>query len=96
MATPSDPPLLAKVEDDDLLDAWAEFLGGDWTLEPPTEPGIYPIAARDGGLAGHRRFVTRDGELVDTLTAHGEPGWRGFFWSTRLPPPPKPTPNMEE
>lgn len=89
----SDPPLLGDLEDD-ALDAWAVFLGdGEWTLRRPEDPGLYWVATREGDPIGLRELRMREGELVDTLQVHGEPGWQGYWWSVALPVPPKEVPN---
>lgn len=91
MSTPSDPPLLEHVEDP-FLDLWAEFHAAHWTLDKPTRPGIYMIASLEGDYVGLREYVLRDGQLIDTLARHGEPGWLGLFYACPLPPPPKEVP----
>lgn len=91
--SPSDPPLLDSVEDP-YLDPWADYLGdGRWTISPPSSPGIYPIASREGHHVGYREFRMKDGALYDTKLAHAEPGWQGYFWSHPLPSPPREVPN---
>jgi len=88
-----DSPLLDSLEGD-LLVLYAAYIGdGHWTLTRPTLPGIYGIASLEGDHVGYREFKMRDGECVDTLQAHGEPGWCGYFYSHPLPPPPREIPN---
>lgn len=88
----SDEPLLKDLEGD-LLDLYAEYLGGHFTRSRPTEPGIYGIATLEGDFVGYRALKMVEGELIDTLQVHGEPGWEGWWWSHPLPPPPKGVPN---
>ena len=83
-----DKPLLESVEDA-FLDAIAEWVGGRWQLERPIDPGIYAVATREGDHVGYRELKMRDGALVDTLQAVGQPGWCGQWWSVRLPHPAK-------
>lgn len=89
--TPSDPPLLANVEDE-LLDMWAEYHDGEWTLERPKYPGVYQIATLEGDYVGLRELRLIDGKIVDRLVAVNDPGWCGFWYSMPLPPPPKEVP----
>jgi hypothetical protein len=91
--TPSDPPLLGPIEDDELLEEWAEYLGGKWVLQRPEYPGIYGIMTLEGDFVGYRSLVQQAGKLVDTLAGSCEPGWQGWWWSRRLPRPPKEVPN---
>ncbi len=88
----SDPPLLDGVEDP-FLDPLAEWIGGQWVTKRPTLPGIYWIATREGHAVGLRQLNMVEGEIVDPLQTHNEPGWQGFWWSQPLPQPPKEVPN---
>lgn len=85
----SDPPLLADIEDEDRLDAWADYLGGNWDRGQPQLPGIYPVATLEGHFVGYREWKEREGRIIDPYQAVNEPGWQGYRWSVALPPPPK-------
>ncbi len=87
-----DTPLLEGLEGV-LLDQWGDYIGGQWTLQRPTRPGIYNVATREGHPVGLRRLDLIDGELVDKLQGHSDPGWCGYWWSHPLPDPPKEVPN---
>lgn len=72
----------------DHLAAWANFARGHWTLETPTQEGMYFAKSRDG-----RRYVREirrsKGRTVDVSGGLVRPGevttWLGYWWSERIP-----------
>ena len=87
-STCTDQPLLDDLEGE-LLEAWAEYLGGCWTRERPEVPGTYPVATLEGHHTGYRELSLRGGQIL------GAGVWRGWWWSVRLPSPPKEAPHDE-
>jgi len=92
----------ARAEDDEANcdpyepDPWDRFLAGNWTMEPPTKAGVYPIADRDGNQAIMPFVVAKlpDGELHYSMLGRssmcGSDIWQGWFWSQPIPNLPNP------
>lgn len=63
------------------IEGWKRFLSGNWTLQQPTEPGAYVIAARhaDGVAGTNHVFRYKDG------TTEAVRPWNGWWWSEPIP-----------
>ena len=90
-----DRPLLDGIEDEDMLDAWAEFLCGSWECGDPDLPGWYPVATREGDVVDPREWVSVGETTRERGRGHAEPGWQGYRWSLPIPRPPKTPPRGE-
>ncbi len=75
--------------DNEARRPWATFLGGRWVLGFPKRPGLYPVAALDGGLAGYRTVVASEGGLVQANLPHRGRRWEGYWWSHPIPDLPR-------
>lgn len=87
--------LLPPDEEEDKKDqhktTWEIFQSGRWSKNPPTKPGYYPIADREGVLKGVCE-VSKKG-YTDKLYGHIIGGaacsikevWRGYWWTKPLP-----------
>lgn len=67
---------------------------GHWTKSPPTKPGDYWVADRDGAL-GSPKLVFRmaDERLFSMFCGNPTPvdeAWKGWWWSEPIPVPPDP------
>lgn len=67
---------------------------GHWTKTPPTKPGDYWVADRDGAL-GSPKLVFRmaDERLFFMFCGNPTPvdeAWKGWWWSEPIPVPPDP------
>lgn len=63
------------------------FMRGEWTLEAPTEPGSYPICARDTnpGFCVNTVYYSPFTHKIKSTMA-----WGGWWWSEPLPEMPPP------
>ena len=66
---------------------------GHWTKTPPTKPGMYRVADREGDEASSLYVCIIDGTLMcprshDTLPPSD--AWRGWWWSEPIEDLPKP------
>jgi len=64
------------------------FASGKWQMELPTEAGTYPVAERQGHLAGLRYLVSLKGKIFDPGNVKQvEEGseWKGWWWSEAHP-----------
>ncbi len=70
--------------------SWTLFKQAQWRLKPPLAPGLYPVAARDGGFRGYvwvyravngLRYAIHNRVYGEASHAHV-----GFWWSLPVPP----------
>lgn len=64
------------------------FASGKWQMEVPTEAGTYPVAERQGHVAGLRYLVSLKGKVFDAGNVnqrHGGSEWKGWWWSEAHP-----------
>jgi hypothetical protein len=64
---------------------WSDYLNGHWSLDPPTEPGLYPVLAKDGLGVQYKDLVDRDGYLVEKGNQFEPFRWAGWYWSGAVP-----------
>lgn len=65
-----------------------QFMRGEWTLDKPTSPGVYPVCGR-GFPPGHSTVVVYRNAATDEMCCTTP--WGGWWWSEafpELPPPP--------
>jgi hypothetical protein len=59
---------------------WRRFLQGVWQKEMPNQkPGKYPVATRDGELAGEIWVWKHENSLIAAKK------WEGWWWSEPMP-----------
>ena len=79
---------------DEWRNKWDAFAHGEWTKDPPTKPGNYPVADREGKQGGQIVvFIHADGTLHAATYGHSGPVkevWQGWWWSEPLPSMRKP------
>lgn len=70
--------------------SWTLYRAGKYDRTPPKAPGLYPVAALDGGFRGYvyvetksfgKSYTINGRTYTDPLHAHA-----GFWWSVPVPP----------
>jgi hypothetical protein len=66
-------------------DEWQRFRLGEWTKEPPTRPGCYPVAWNTGNASVVAFFPERSTDPRDVWMERVD-----WWWSTAMPDLPDP------
>lgn len=90
---------LERVEYNKHIARWATFARGHWTRACPTEPGLYPVAAKSSAVPRSTPFammidfqtrklhrvegVVRD--VTEFTPSTHRTLWQGYWWSEAIP-----------
>jgi hypothetical protein len=69
-----------KLQGDEDIEGWENFLNGEWTQDPVKFPGMYPVVLKRGGKVAFHMLSTKGMETDKDIKLR---------WSVPIPHPPQ-------